>query len=510
MSGGLMQLVANGAQDVFLTNDPQITFWKRAFKRHTNFSIESIPQTFTGSVAFETETNCQITRSGDLIHKAYLEVVLPRIKDTCPLSIEKVWQPYVGELLIEWVNISIGGQVIDKHYGEWLHVWNELTCKNKDGYDKMVGKTIHVQEPTLYIPLVFWWNNSPGMALPLIALQYHEVRLNFKFNSLLNLLTPEARALHLDGKVFVPNQPSLNAKAYVDYVYIDMDERTRFAQSTHEYLIQQVQRTTEAVRSENMRINLNFNHPCKELVWFLVNNDNDKKCFNFTFQNEADEDADLESFVNKLKFGNRTSSTDKASASSTTDFIFNNEKNAFFNGNSYNTTYTDKAKDNKGTLKLDFNGDGGDDNFNQSYLSNNNDFSKNDGDKVSFKQMVEHVMNYDDKVNLGPVVSAIIKLNNHERFGQRPGSYFNLVQPYQHHTNVPKTNGIYTYSFALEPESEQPTGSCNFSRIDNAVLELVLNRQVCRNSDNYKVNVYATNFNVLRIMGGMGGVAFAN
>jgi len=503
-----MQLVANGAQDVFLTNDPQITFWKRSFKRHTNFSMEAIPQTFTGSVQFGTETNCQITRSGDLIHKAWLEVTLPKLKTNCGLSVEDVWSPYVGELLVEWVNISIGGQVIDKHYGEWLHIWNELTSKNLDGYGKMVGKSVRSEEPTLFVPLVFWWNNSPGMALPLIALQYHEVRLNFKFNELNNLLSSKAMtAIGTSNysNIFQNSSPSLNAKVYIDYVYIDMDERTRFAQSTHEYLIQQVQKTSESVRSENMRINLNFNHPCKELIWMVVDQKKEKKSFEFTYSNPMDEDADLDLFVNQLTFGSNASSGTvladpslKGSEGGIT-FDFGNDEKSVMGKGLFDRYSSGINLNNVNTTSFDFN-------KKQTSLSNKD----NGNDEVSFRKMVQHVLSYDEKVNVGPVKSALVKLNNHERFCERPGSYFNLVQPYQHHTNVPRSAGIYSYSFALEPESDQPTGTCNFSRIDNAVLELKLDSYVALRNSNYKVNVYATNFNVLRIMGGMGGIAFAN
>ena len=504
MSGGLMQLVANGAQDVFLTNDPQITFWKRAFKRHTNFSIESIAQTFTGGCQFGGETNCQVIRSGDLIYKAYLEVQLPEIKGTAPFSVEDVYQPYVGELLIDSVSISIGGQVIDKHYGEWLHIWNELSCKNREGYERMVGKVVRSRTPVVFVPLSFWWNNSPGMALPLIALQFHEVRLNFKFNDLSNLLTPEARKYHDENKtLFTTPQPYLNAKVFIDYVYIDMDERTRFAQSTHEYLIQQVQKTSESVRSENMRVPLNFNHPCKELIWFVSDNQNEKKKFDFTYKNQADQDLDLDSFVKELKFAGTSTkdATGKVTTSSVAPEISFDFSDRTGGGEKlFDSDFNSLSLNGKAVSGTTVYGDS----TLQGKLGNGVD------NKVTFEKMVKHVLDYDLKVNLGPVTSALIKLNNHERFTARCGEYFNLVQPQQHHTNTPRSNGLYVYSFALEPESDQPTGSCNFSRIDNAVLELTLHRAVALSGSTYKVTVYATNFNVLRIMGGMGGVAFAN
>jgi hypothetical protein len=442
-----MQLVAYGAQDVYMTNDPQITFWKRAYKRHTNFSVESIGQNFQGNVNFGSKPSCQISRNGDLIHKAYLQVRLPKIKDDKDPS--KVWVPWIGHALIESVDISIGGQTIDRHHGDWIHIWNELSGKNQDGYGKMVGERITERENILYIPLNFWWNTSAGMALPLIALQYHEVRVNFNFAKIDKCLQSGASRDDLESS-------DLEAELYVDFVYIDTEERKRFAQSSHEYLIQQVQFTgDEIVRSSANnhtpnRVNLNFNHPCKELVWVVSDSSGGNK-FNYTFDKAVD--ANFNTFVAQPH-----------------EFI------------------SDLA-------------DG--------ILGNDLDDGAVSGDATTTSP---DIMVTKAKQYKGPVAEANIQLNGHDRISPRPGTYFNLVQPYQHHTNVPKNKGIYCYSFALEPESEQPTGSCNMSRIDNAVLNLKLNNHVegTESSKTHNLKVFATNFNVLRIMGGMGGLAFAN
>ena len=178
MGGGLLQLVAYGAQDVYLTGNPQITFFKVVYRRHTNFAIEAIQQTFNGTPNFGNRVTCQISRNGDLIHRVYLAVVnYSSTNNVCP---------YFGLRLINYVEIEIGGQKIDKHYSHWMYVWNELSLpvSKKDAYKKMVGandKLTSLTNANLYIPLEFWFCRNVGLALPLLALQYHEVKINILF-----------------------------------------------------------------------------------------------------------------------------------------------------------------------------------------------------------------------------------------------------------------------------------------------------------------------------------------
>ena len=381
MGGGLMQLVAYGAQDIYLTGNPQITFFKVVYRRHTNFSMEAIEQTFNGSADFGKRVTCTVSRNGDLMHKVYLQVTVPALTGA------EIWGKNLGQALIKYAEVEIGGQRIDKHYGDWMHIWNELSQEagKKDGYDEMTGAAMSAAsaETDLYIPLEFWFCRNPGLALPLIALQYHEVKINIEFRALSELTGATSKSLSA-------------ASLYVDYIYLDTDERRRFAQVSHEYLIEQVQFTgDESVSSISNKIKLNFNHPCKELVWVVQ----------------------------------------KDSAVDATDRF----------------DYTDGTGN--------------------------------------------------------PVLIAKLQLNGHDRFSERMGRYFNLVQPYQHHTNVPKA-GINVYSFGLKPEEHQPSGTCNMSRIDNATLQLTLTANAV-NGD-AKVRVYATNYNVLRIMSGMGGLAYSN
>ena len=224
MGGGLMQLVACSAQDIYLTGNPQITFFKVVYRRHTNFSMESIEQTFNGTADFGKKVSCTISRNGDLVSRVYLEAKLPAI--AAASGKKACWTNYVGHALIKSVEVEIGGQRIDKHCGEWMHVWNELTqtSGHKNGYAEMVGNTHALTDytnittdpsPTLYIPLQFWFCRNPGLALPLIALQYHEVKVNIEFNSWDNCIRRETTASNDKGGT--PAQ-LVAASLYVDYI----------------------------------------------------------------------------------------------------------------------------------------------------------------------------------------------------------------------------------------------------------------------------------------------------
>ena len=425
MGGGLLQLVAYGAQDVYLTGNPQITFFKVVYRRHTNFAIEAIQQTPTGSNSLGSRVSFQITRNGDLIHRVYF---YGKIAATGNVALV----PNFGHKLLKTIELEIGGQRIDKHYSEWLYIWNELSLPvgKRDGYNVMVGanarnlstKLTNGQKYELYVPLEFWFCRNVGLALPLIALQYHEVKINIEYESdvlmvdkaATNFTFEEETKELVTGMVYHPNITLTGsvkleeATLWVDYIFLDTDERRRFAQLSHEYLIEQLQFTgadsiTGGTTDSMKSIRMNFNHPCKELVWTIKKTD--------------------------------------------AGVYWNNYSTA--GGNS---------------------------------IANN-----------------DHL----DSAN--PVTNAKIMLNGNDRFATRKGDYFSLVQPYQHHENTPDKyhQGINVYSFALKPEEHQPSGTLNMSRIDTAVLSL-------SSSISGVISIYAVNYNVLRILSGMGGLAYSN
>ena len=415
MGGGLLQLVAYGAQDVYLTGNPQITFFKVVYRRHTNFAIEAIYQTFNGTPGYGNRVTCQISRNGDLVHRMYLALKVTDATKLCA---------FYGLRVINFVEIEIGGQKIDKHYSHWLYIWNELSLpkSKRAGYNKMVGMSGGDLSTgsTLYVPLEFWFCRNVGLALPLIALQYHEVKINIQFET----------ADLCKGDATAPTEFPV-ATLWVDYIFLDTDERRRFAQLSHEYLIEQLQFTgAESISSTKLNSKLSFNHPCKELVWFA----NKKNATNTHTANN--------------NWFNYTTTDNSVAAVASTPYTYNKLTN---------------------TAVID-----------------TNVASKN------------------------PIANAKLILNGNDRFSERNGSYFNLVQPFQHHENIPTNAGINVYSFALKPEEHQPSGTLNMSRIDTATLSLTFDSAMTANSANSSLSVYAVNYNVLRILSGMGGLAYSN
>jgi hypothetical protein len=418
MGGGLLQLVAYGAQDVYLTGNPQITFFKVVYRRHTNFAMEAIQQTFNGNVGYGNTVTCQISRNGDLINRMYLQVSVPkRVGTTATDSYVNL----LGLRLIKSVVIEIGGQQIDKHYSDWLYIWNELSLPigKRYAYQTMVGADkdiLSTKDTTLYIPLEFWFCRNVGLSLPLIALQYHEVKVKIEFESKTNCIISGTTAANIANIT--------TASLWVDYIFLDTDERRRFAQLSHEYLIEQLQFTgSETLNKGVNRIKLNFNHPCKELIWVAKSKGTFKKdrWYDYNFADAA--------------------VTEENAISKTSNYIFQVDPAAFKN----------------------------------------------------------------------PLKSAILQLNGNDRFAVREGLYFTHVQPYQHHTNVPVNNPINVYSFALKPEEHQPSGTLNMSRIDTATL--MIDAEDPGTTANYTydgINIYAVNYNVLRILSGMGGLAYSN
>ena len=532
MAGGLMQLVAYGAQDVFLTGTPEITFWKVSYRRHTNFAMESIEQTFSGQADFGRRVTCTISRNGDLAYRTYLQVTLPEInQDMAPAGSDGVyarWLDYPGEQLIAQVEVEIGGQRIDRQYGDWMHIWNELTlsAEQAKGYAKMIGHTTQLTyitdpafaditgpcaavggpsqvcaprkslpETTLYIPLLFWFCRNPGLSLPLIALQYHEVKINIDFRPIGECLWAVKTLVAGAGSVSVPmayQQSLVAASLYVDYVFLDTDERRKMAQNPHEYLIEQVQYTgDESVGSSSNKIKLNFNHPCKELIWVVQPDANVDYCASL----------DGSSILFKALGAQPFNYTDAIDALPPAIHAFGGRSetagaNAFINASGL--FQMAGATDVSATTAQEW---GTADAFN----GGNSASGLSDAGTFVLAETALNLHCWGEN----PVVTAKLQLNGQDRFSEREGSYFDVVQPFQHHTRAPDT-GINVYSFALRPEEHQPSGSCNFSRIDNAVLQLVLSSGTVAGTATAKVRVYAVNYNVLRVMSGMAGVAYSN
>lgn len=433
MGGGLLQLVAYGAQDAYITGNPHITFWKVLFKRHTNFAVEAFRVNFTGMPTYGQRVVAIVNRNADLVWKTYVEVTLPATDASAAVKWTGGAQRRLGYLLLKQIEVEIGGQIIDRHYGEWLYLWETLTTDfdTATKLDNMVGGQYSSADTSavscqgrpnvLYVPLQFWFNRNPGLALPLIALQYHEVRFNIILEDTINLVEGAA-ATGASLAAAAAALPALTDMAlYIDYVYLDVEERRRFAQASHEYLIEQLQYSgQQTITTTSGRIDLTLNHPVKELIW--------------VFQDARKTDCSLPEGV------------------------------------AYTRPFA-----------------------------------------------------YDDIVN-----RARLQINGQDRFDERYGDYFWKVQPYQHHTGGgftrmitqtavvpnPTPNPINMYSFAISPEEHQPSGSCNFSRIDTATLvydsKIGSAGSYPNKSYPYNFRMYAVNYNIFRIMSGMGGLAYSN
>ena len=492
MPGGLLQLAGYGNQDIYFTGSPVISYFKVVYRRYTNFSIECISLELDNTdLAFNQEKifKRKLDRNGDLVSKIYFTFVLPEIKS--PSAREFKWVKNIGTTIIKSVAFYIQGRKVDEHYGEWLHIWHELnlTSDQRDGYNKMIGNIPEIYDPAnadgnngiypnsihnvdfipsiksykLYVPMIFWFNRHPGLALPLIALQYHEVEIQFIMRPVKDLYTiidtdptssnygyrikPSGNVSsqgienYLSSSSFVSvNQDGsrnlirfdINPRLEVSYIFLDLDERQRFANVDHEYLIERVFTISKEglTGSGTHNLKLELHHPTKELVWT-------------TKRDDTDLHNDWTNFTNW------------------TDEVNPPYSPAYYNPYGETRTITS--------------------------------------------------LNYDNYKEPSILLDAKILLNGYERFTEKDFIYFNNIQPFETHTRIPK-NGIYCYSFALDNTNSkvhQPSGTCNFSMYND--IALLIKTNPIDTSENYKfiTTIYTINYNMLRITSGMGDLEFS-
>ena len=525
MGGGLMQLVAYGAQDIYLTGNPQITFFKVVYRRHTNFSMESIQQTINGTSTLSTSStsgSVTVSRNGDLVGRIYVNTATAGVTD--------------GNKIVSDVTLEVGGQQIDKHTSEWMEVWNELSTPESKvlGHKSMTGAfgssgTTGVNY--VQVPLQFWFCRNPGLALPLIALQYHEVKMKFNFGT--------SSAVGVAAAVEV----------YADYIYLDTEERRRFAQVSHEYLIEQLQYQTEG--SSKTKVKLNFNHPVKELIWTdaasittqtakLTLNGHDR----FSTQNKeyfqlrqpvdhhtavpaqnlpsvittgsgrgefidvfTGNNTSHSSEIEAMDFGNTAVTTNKVMVSQGGTGSLLSAQTAAVTENEAETAttliYSFLTTDLTVTLvpgdEVEVVVDG------TAALSNAN------GTSATVRTRVVQVHSGALTGGLTNAANTHIQLADSLCEGTigaeiNAAAHFAITSFRVRRDRLARTSNLVrnvnVYSFALKPEEHQPSGTCNFSRIDTAHLEF--------SSAVTVQNVYAVNYNVLRVMSGMGGLAYSN
>jgi len=577
-----MQLVAHGAQNVYLTGNPEITFFKVVYRRHTNFAMETIEQTLNGSPNFSRKASGTVVRNGDLVDKMYLKLIISAVGSSNKSDGKFAWCRRLGHNIIKNVDLEIGGSCIDKHYSSWMDIWYELshTAAQERGYEKMIGDVPELTELReadangnftedyiMYVPLQFWFCRNTGLALPLIALQYHEVRVNVEFQDASKLICYTGSA---------PTNLSIkDASLMINYVFLDSIERRRFAQVGHEYLIEQLQFTgTESLQtstgsSTSGKFRLGFNHPCKELVWAVKggNYTSGKSFLAYTHSDDwstAVDDAAMNVATGMFTIdqaattvgipcdsthGTYSTSTSTSvsnlvevsvlsspgiafaagaytAGTSTTQYYLNLTQNILGDGSYF---LCDKIHDVVVTLVSDTSDvitiDSVAVNSHTltvrdlsipiaSWTQNNRTPSSTSSDVVVYQQG-NYGLLIDGTGN--PISDALIQLNGHDRFNIQKGAYFNYVQPAECHTRTP-ADGVNVYSFAIHPEQHQPSGSANLSRIDNTQLNLTFGDSTVASflpslkffNNETLLYVFAFSYNVLRIMSGMGGVAYTN
>ena len=505
MAGGLMQLVAYGAQDIYLTGNPQITFFKVVYRRHTNFSMESSVQTMSGQ---NTPSNggrgtVTINRSGDLVMGLHLRAA-QSITAAADLTNS-----------IKDVTVEIGGQEIDKQDWEYMHIHNELytPLTQAAGLKYLSGTYDHVNAATigsttggtsqqaLMTPLLFWFCRNPGLALPLIALQYHEVKVIFNWNT-----SQLQRATVATG-----------VECWADYVFLDTDERRRFAQVSHEYLIEQVQMQTGSTTAKG-KYKLNFNHPVKELIWTdagtketvlqkakITLNGHDRI---------AEQSREYFQILQPLRHhtnvpGRNIKETERPVMISPIDTTILTHNSTVDDNAALLTSTTltlDSVDQAANPIKI---GDvlqivvGG--NLITLTEGGPNTISTN----YTRAETNVYIVEVAAKTAVGAdsvftFTTAIPAAHLYANLDDADGMSVTIIgrtqDPSHNACNLPRN--INCYSFALKPEEHQPSGTCNFSRIDTAYLEF--------NASATVDTIYAINYNVLRIMSGMGGLAYSN
>jgi len=515
MGGGLLQLVAYGAQDAYITGNPHITFWKVLYKRHTNFAMEAFRVNFTGAPQYGQRVVAVINRNADLMYKTYLEVQLP---DTVTNSVKwtSAFERRLGYQLLKKIEVEIGGQIIDTHYGEWLFLWENLTSSfdNSVKLDSMLGGYLGGTETSavscggrpaiLYIPLQFWFCRNPGLALPLIALQYHEVRINVTLSPATDLVTKGDQASVSAAAALLPQLKDMSL--YVDYVYLDVDERRRFAQQSHEYLIDQLQfGLQQTLTTSSARIDLTLNHPVKELVWVFQDARKTDCGSDLTKNIGFTQPFSYDDIVNRCRLQiNGQDRFDERYG----DYFWKVQPYQHHTGGAFWPTRSQVVTQTVTTFTATCNITG-------DLLEVT---STPSGSSIISEGTLVTLANYlppgtiISSFGTGNGLTGTYQLSEPAIQNTATGQSVTFTVPNVNYS--PHTNAINVYSFALQPEEHQPSGTCNFSRIDTTTLvfDSIAATGIAKptKSTPFNFRMYAVNYNIFRVMSGMGGLAYSN
>jgi hypothetical protein len=543
MGGGLLQLVAYGAQDAYITGNPHITFWKVLYKRHTNFAMEAFRVNFTGAPQYGQRVVAVINRNADLMYKTYLEVVLPDTETAATGAAYNVlWsnggQRRLGYLLLKKIEVEIGGQIIDTHYGEWLYLWENLTSSvdNSTKLDAMTGGTQGGSTTTnyscggrpsiLYIPLQFWFCRNPGLALPLIALQYHEVRINVTLSPATDLVTKGPSFSSISAAAAALPQIR-DMSLYVDYIYLDVDERRRFAQQSHEYLIDQLQYgLQQTLTTANARIDLTLNHPVKELVWVFQDARKTDCSSTTTISAGFTQPFSYDDIADRCRIQiNGQDRFDERYG----DYFWKVQPYQHHSGGGFwparnettalsvTGTPTNLTQTAALTLTATTNATQAYTGFTGTLLPG---MTLTQGSNTGIIASIFPTSTTAGSIVLTASFAATAAAAT-AAFSTTPASTVFASDAEITSTGTAgapiyqAANPINVYSFALQPEEHQPSGTCNFSRIDTTTLVFdSITSGVAGTFPSkafpYNFRLYAVNYNIFRVMSGMGGLAYSN
>lgn len=497
MGGGLVQLAGYGIQDMYLTSKPTITYFKMVYKRHTNFSSESIPQYFQNQPNFGSRYTCNIAKNGDLIGEIYLCVTLPNIpkiidtnfinqdtslKDT----VITAWTQKIGFALIKSIEFEVGGQIIDKLYGDWLNVWYELTQRyDKKSLNQMIGNIPQLTKYNngassflLQIPIPFYFCKYKGLALPLIALEYSDVRINVEFNNLKDVLViGPTNYIEINENVvnFAPNeyiyQMNNNSPVYAKFIKFDeLTNRLYYIQVNSTLGFTNTNIITGTSTGYTVIPNgTEVNYLSKINSVFNMDNITLGSTFLYVDYIYLDNNE-------RLKF-----------AKSNHEYLieqlqFDNDKVLFNNNNKINILYNHPTKAMFFVTQYQ-------------YITSSN-----------LNDLFNYTTSYDKNIGNNIVSSVQFLLNGKDRITPRSSQYYSWVQNYQNFTSS-ASEGINMYSFSINSIDYQPSGSCNFSRVDDISLVLTVDKSVNYNNP-IVAKIYALSYNILRIINGISGLAF--
>jgi len=504
MGGGLIQLVAYGAQDIYLTGQPQITFWKSVYRRYTNFSIESILLVPIDPPALDSRIDVPITRNADLLKRLWIQI---NPKLLYPQSLSSVQLTTIctdfAHSLFQQIEMYIGGILIHRIYGVWLSIWRDLTENNPYGsigsistsglrittqstsnYNKMSytngGVSISTTNPydstnssnylsladsdtNCYIPLPFWFNKNPGLAIPLVALQYHDIKLTIKFSNFSNIATTYIPQLNYNN-IF---NLSDSIQFYGDYVYLDTPERRQFVANSHEYLIEQLQKKS----SQNQNtIKLAFKGLIKELI--IAGTPNSPFPINtYTSDNY------VEKYIKDI-------------ACVTID---TGHWTYIRSGYNTYTTFTS---------------------YNKPWIYSSNGLGTPNPIVVSTKPYMYSYADYNNELNDNisrTNVTMKLVLNGKDQMTARNLKYFTRKTVWESHTGIGSGNWgrIAVIPFCLYSEDHQPSGGINFDVFSDARL-VFDNFDSTISEQLNSLDIYAVNYNILKVTSGMGGVVYSN